>query len=160
MPWAPARKKGTSLEISFAGSIIISRKRPLCDLPDPPASLQFESSSVSLLPDLARRTLFLRRALKPLLEVLRANDVIYRWGFPFALYAHKGDRSATFRKLGDLPNMLSTFGLPMLDLPEWPRPHTLLDPPRFETWQTVSTKKRRPNSSSPSKDSTSSAAVT
>lgn len=38
--------------------------------------LQFESSSVSLMPDLARRTLFLRRALKPLLEVLRANDVI------------------------------------------------------------------------------------
>lgn len=123
-----------------------------------PVSL--DGYQVNLLPDLSRRTLQLRRALKPLLEALKAQNVLYRWGYPFALFAHKGDKSATFRSLGDLPNILSTFSLPMISLPDWPKVPSLLDPPRFEQWQEVHKKKKKTSPTRSSAGSSSSASIT
>lgn len=122
--------------------------------------LQFDGYKITLLPDLARRNLQPRRTLKPLLDALRDRNVLYRWGYPFALYAHKEEKTATFRKLGDLLNMLSTFGLPMIALPDWPWSSTLLDPPRFEEWQVVSKRRIKSNSPRSAQSSSPSTSVT
>lgn len=118
-------------------------------------SIDFEGHPVSILQDLSRRTLQLRRALRPLLEALRERNILYRWGYPFALTARKENKSASFRGLGDLPHFLSTFELPVISLPDWPKSPTLLDPPRFEPWQDVSKRRKK---SSPARSTASSSA--
>lgn len=84
-------------------------------LPD----LTIQASKIALFPDLSRRTLRLRAATKPLLAVLQARKIPYRWGFPFALHAHLQDRSAILRTPVDLPSFLKTFDLPDISLPDW-----------------------------------------
>ncbi|XP_072000283.1 uncharacterized protein [Engystomops pustulosus] len=52
--------------------------------------ISFQGTSVQLLPDLSRLTLLKRKALRPLLEVLKQRNIPYTWGFPFKLQIRHG----------------------------------------------------------------------
>lgn len=68
--------------------------------------IQYQGKQLILFQDLSKRTLDLRRALKPLLELLVVNNVQYRWKFPFQLQAQSKGMMVTFRDLVDLPGFL------------------------------------------------------
>ncbi|XP_040272583.1 uncharacterized protein LOC120988885 [Bufo bufo] len=82
--------------------------------------VEVDGFQVQIMPDLSRRTLQLRRAVRPILTLLKNRDIQYRWGFPFQLHARRDGKLAIFRDLGDLPKFLETFSLPSVSLPDWP----------------------------------------
>lgn len=106
-------------------------------------AVHFNGTAVSLLPDISKLTLDMRRALKPLTGALQAKQIKYRWGFPFNLFASHEGKSAIFRTLGDLPRFLGTFELPQISIPDWPL-HAAT--PGFQTaagWQRRTKKNKR-----------------
>lgn len=67
-------------------------------------SISFNGTPVMLLTDLSRKTLLMRKALKPVTDTLQAKQIKYRWGFPFHLSASHNGKSSTFRTLRDMAN--------------------------------------------------------
>lgn len=109
-------------------------------------SILFNTTPVMLLPDLSRLTLTMRKALKPLTQLLQSRQIKYQWRFPFQLRVHHDGKTATFRMLGDLPAFLGTLELPQVSLPDWPFSPTTPGLPYIPQWQKHS-RKRRPGSS-------------
>lgn len=108
----------------------------------------FEGSTIQLFPDLAWITLQRRRHLKPLISLLRSQNVTYRWGFPFSLTAMHDGKSAVLRTHADLPAFCSTLGVDPPHLPDWDMSLFPSAPP--PAWQPVQQKRRRqPSRSSP-----------
>lgn len=90
--------------------------------------IDFDRATVTLLTDLSKYTLDKRKALKPLLNLLRDHDLTYRWSFPFQLQVRKDGKTHIIRQTRDIPEMLSALRLPALAPLSWP--HTY-DPPRY-----------------------------
>lgn len=82
--------------------------------------IQYEGAPLQFFQDLSKYTLDRRRALKPLVEQLRKNNLQYRWKFPFQLQTQKEGLNIVFRDLEDLPQFVSTLNLPEIELPNWP----------------------------------------
>lgn len=59
--------------------------------------LSFQGATIKFYQDLFNITLQRRRELRPLLEVLRARSIIYRWKFPFCLSVTHQGRSANLK---------------------------------------------------------------
>uniref|UniRef100_A0A8C5QBF6 Uncharacterized protein n=1 Tax=Leptobrachium leishanense TaxID=445787 RepID=A0A8C5QBF6_9ANUR len=74
---------------------------------------------LEIYPDLAQSTLQAPRALRPLTSLLSSRAVPYRWSFPFALVASTEKGSASIRSMADIPEFLSTFELPALQITDW-----------------------------------------
>lgn len=104
--------------------------------------VDFDGAQVSLFPDLSRRTLMQRRALKPLLAVLQEAHLVYRWGFPFSLSVTKDGQQITLRNKSDLPHFLSRLGLPPVDIPDWRISSEVPLPARQEPWQQARRRRR------------------
>lgn len=83
-------------------------------------NIQHEGDPIQLFQDLSKFTLDRRRALKPLVEQLRKNNLQYRWKFPFQLQAQREGLNATFSDLEVLPQFLATLNLSEIELPDWP----------------------------------------
>lgn len=79
----------------------------------------FNGATIMLFQDLSQITLKNRRALRPLLEKLRAKDLRYTWRFPFALTVTYNGRQAILRSPADLPEFCEALDLEPMDLPEW-----------------------------------------
>ncbi|XP_071978136.1 uncharacterized protein [Engystomops pustulosus] len=90
--------------------------------------IDFDGAKITLFPDLSRRTLRQRAMLRPLLSLLQARNINYRWGFPFALHAKNGTKQATLIHPEDLPSFLEELNLPRISLPNWDDPFTDQDP--------------------------------
>lgn len=91
--------------------------------------LTINGSKIDLFPDLSRRTLRLRASLRPLLNALQTRNIVYRWGFPFALHVRHQDTILTFRSPADLPAFLKALDLPPIQLPDWDSAFLNLFPP-------------------------------
>lgn len=78
-----------------------------------------DGTQITLLPDVSRRTLQMRRCMKPLLEKLGDQKITYKWGHSFHLIARKGGRSYTLRHPAEVPAFLSSLELPPVSLPNW-----------------------------------------
>lgn len=91
--------------------------------------LTINGSKIDLFPDLSRRTLRLRASLRPLLNALQSRNIVYRWGFPFALHVRHHDTTLTFRTPADLPILLKALDLPPIRLPDWDLAFLNLFPP-------------------------------
>lgn len=50
-------------------------------------------ASITLLPDLARHTLDQQQSMKPLLTLLRDQDIPYIWGLPFHLQIQRDGKT-------------------------------------------------------------------
>ncbi|DBA13690.1 TPA: hypothetical protein GDO54_018641 [Pyxicephalus adspersus] len=82
--------------------------------------LEYAGARLQLLPDLSKHTLDMRRAVRPLLDVLRERNIPYRWGYPFHLIARYSSKNYFFRGPEDLPHFLRDLRLPDIHLAEWP----------------------------------------
>lgn len=78
-----------------------------------------DGSPFQIYQDLSGITLQHRRDLKPLLDVLREKNILYKWKFPFCLSASSHGRSAILKVPEDLPHFCATLGLPLVPLPHW-----------------------------------------
>lgn len=78
-----------------------------------------DNSVIKIFQDLSAITLRHRRDLRPLLEVLNAQGIHYRWRFPFCLYASFQGKSAYLKVPEDLPLFCSTLNIPLIDVPNW-----------------------------------------
>lgn len=79
----------------------------------------FQGSDIKLFQDLSNITLQRRREMRPLLDVLRARNIIYRWKFPFCLSASHNGHIANLRVPEDLEHFCTSLNLPLVDLPDW-----------------------------------------
>lgn len=82
-------------------------------------SLVYEGHSISIYQDLSAITLKNRRDLRPLLEVLQAKNIPYRWKFPFALSATNHGRTAILRAPEELDSFCHILDIPFTPVPNW-----------------------------------------
>lgn len=74
-------------------------------------TLQFQAYNYQLFTDLSQLTINKRRALKPLLQILQRNNIIYQWGFPFSVRFSYQNHKYTCRSAMDLQTTLQNVGL-------------------------------------------------
>lgn len=114
--------------------------------------LLHNGTELRLFQDLSNITLQRRRELQPLLTVLRAKGIIYRWKFPFGLAATVQGRSALLRVPEDLHSFCDTLGIPLMEVPDWyaefRTPTASKAPSRSEAMETQHTSYRRHRSPS------------
>lgn len=73
--------------------------------------LHFQGHNYQLFADLSKTTISKRCALKPLLQILQHNAIIYQWGFPFfVLFTHQNHKY-TCRNAKELQSTLQNMGL-------------------------------------------------
>lgn len=87
-----------------------------------------DNPEIELYQDLSPLTLQQRRALRPLLDSLRARGATYRWGFPFSLTATRNGRTAQLQVPEDLLLFCDQMGIPPIALPEWSK---ILEIPQY-----------------------------
>lgn len=98
--------------------------------------VDFDGAKLSLFPDLSRRTLMQRWALKPVLEALQDAKLIYRWGFPFQLSVTKDGQQVVLRSREELPQLLQQLGVPAIDILDWRSAPEIPLPARPQPWRT------------------------
>ena len=81
--------------------------------------LRYRDIELQVFSDLSKETLARRRHLKPLLELMRAQNVRYQWGFPACLIGIKGGKTARLRHPEELNEFCSKMDLTTPELPEW-----------------------------------------
>lgn len=81
--------------------------------------LEFDGAAVHLLPDVSRKTLLMRRSLKPLLDGLGEKGLTYKWGHPFHLIFHKGPDTFSLRHPSELPDLFSFADMEPFPVPNW-----------------------------------------
>lgn len=79
----------------------------------------FQGNQISLYQDLAPQTLQQRRALKPLLSVLKDQNIPYRWRFPFGLSASRNGRTYLLKNPDELEEFCHDLHIPPVSVPEW-----------------------------------------
>ncbi|OCT94485.1 hypothetical protein XELAEV_18012157mg [Xenopus laevis] len=110
--------------------------------------ITFSNQKIEVYQDLAWITLQQRRALRPLTKTLQEKGVKYRWGYPFALVAHKDGRSYTLREPDDLHQFCNDLGLPVLEIEDWKQliyNGDDLPVPRMQEWESPSKRHRANN---------------
>lgn len=81
--------------------------------------LEFDGAAIHLLPDISRRTLLMRRTLKPLLDGISEKGLTYKWGHPFHLIVRKGASTFTLRHPSELPHLFTFTEMNPVDVPNW-----------------------------------------
>lgn len=81
--------------------------------------LLFQGSMIKIYQDLSNISLKRRSELRPLLDILRARSIIYRWKFPFGLSASHQGRTALLRVPEDLEHFCFNLDIPPVALPDW-----------------------------------------
>lgn len=81
--------------------------------------MEVRGAQVIILQDLASKTLYMRKLLKPLLEIARSKNISYRWGYPFALTLRKENRSFTLRTPAQLPGVFKFLDCSPVEIPDW-----------------------------------------
>ncbi|OCT92681.1 hypothetical protein XELAEV_18015743mg [Xenopus laevis] len=81
--------------------------------------IHFESMQLKFFQDLCRNTLRQRRALKPILDLLKERSIKYSWGFPFALIVIKQGKSILIKSHKDIPYFLKALSLPPVAIENW-----------------------------------------
>ncbi|OCT84266.1 hypothetical protein XELAEV_18022419mg [Xenopus laevis] len=99
--------------------------------------LHLEDAAIEIYQDLAYTTVLQRRMLRNVVNHLNELNLPYKWGFPFALLAHKDGKTYILKEPADLVPFSRNVGLPPIDIQDWNR-FVYPDEPSAET-PTVST---------------------
>lgn len=87
-----------------------------------------EACKIQLLSDLSKMTLDKRRALRPLLDILREHEIPYSWGYPFQLQVRADGNLLCVRTPADVPEFCASLRIPAISIRDWP--YTPLPPQR------------------------------
>lgn len=86
--------------------------------------VEFDGSTVHLYPDLSRNTLYMRRAVRPLLDLIRQAGASYTWGHPFSIKVTRDDNCKfVLSDPEQLPAFFTFLAQDPISIPNW------LDPP-------------------------------
>ncbi|KAJ1181072.1 hypothetical protein NDU88_006283 [Pleurodeles waltl] len=89
----PARTPGEAQDIpTYQGEAIMAT---VCNT----ASIEFEGHRIGWFQDLSMLTLQRRRALRPVMDLLRENGIRYKWGHPFHLHFTWQNETLSIRTL-------------------------------------------------------------
>lgn len=81
--------------------------------------IDFDGSSVKILPDLSKVTLQHRAMLQPLLDLACRLGLTYRGGYPLSVTFRKDQRSFTLRAPADLPALFTFMEMEPISIPNW-----------------------------------------
>lgn len=81
--------------------------------------LDFDGATIQLLPDVSRHTLWMRRLLRPLLDVIRNAGATYKWGYPFHVIIKKAERTFLLKSPRDLPDLFAFLEAEPIPVPDW-----------------------------------------
>ena len=99
---------------------------------------KYRETSLQVFPDLSGETLSRRRTLKPLLDVLKSQNIQYTWGFPACLTGRKDGRAATLRFPEETPNFCRRLDIDLIEIPGWwERSEQIDSPEEAQAWQPV-----------------------
>ncbi|KAM5140586.1 uncharacterized protein ACMZJ9_014461 [Mantella aurantiaca] len=84
--------------------------------------IRFQESNIYILPDLSRRTLFMRSQLKPLLTLITEKGGSYKWGHPFHLIIKKASNSFRLTSPKQLPEVFTFLEADPIQIPDWLTP--------------------------------------
>lgn len=73
--------------------------------------LHFQDHNYQLFADLSQLTINKRQALKPLLQIMQRNTIIYQWSFPFSVRFNYQNHKYTCCNAKDLQTTLQNIGL-------------------------------------------------
>lgn len=90
--------------------------------------MKLEESEVLVLQDLAGKTLAMRRALKPILDVLKKKGALYTWGYPFNIRIRWRGNVFVLKVPSQLPELFSFLEVQPFEMPDWME--ILLEAPR------------------------------
>lgn len=79
----------------------------------------FNEAEIRLYQDLSPITQRQCRALRPLLTQLRARIIVYKWCFPFYLFATYQGCLCNLHTLEGLPDFCTQLQLEPIHLPDW-----------------------------------------
>lgn len=82
-------------------------------------SIIVNGETIMLFHYLSQITLKNHRALRPLLDKLRASDLKYTWRFPFALTVTQAGKQHVLRTPTDLPDFFESLHMEPVALPKW-----------------------------------------
>ena len=82
-------------------------------------TVSWEGASIQLFPDLCWQTKARRRLLRPLLELIRRQEALYRWGYPLSLNVKKEGRNFYLREPSQLPSLFEFLGTTPVEVPNW-----------------------------------------
>uniref|UniRef100_A0A8C5LVQ3 Uncharacterized protein n=1 Tax=Leptobrachium leishanense TaxID=445787 RepID=A0A8C5LVQ3_9ANUR len=108
--------------------------------------LVYDGEDIEVYNDLSTFTLGARRALRPLLAVLREAGIPYRWGHPFALMVQRGQDLFVICTPADVQGFLRDLDLPSVDISDWERPTRFPDHRGRERPQYGQPRPQRPRS--------------
>lgn len=83
-------------------------------------NILLDGCQIQLLADLSKMTLDKRRALRPLLDMLREHSISYSWGYPFQLQVRLDGSLLLVRTPADVPDFCSALRLPTVTIRDWP----------------------------------------
>ncbi|CAH2320012.1 Hypothetical predicted protein [Pelobates cultripes] len=72
--------------------------------------------------DLSAATLRTRKTFQQVIETLRANHVLYRWGFPIHLIASRNGITTVLHTAEEGLNLLHQWNMPMVGDSQTPKP--------------------------------------
>ncbi|OCT88515.1 hypothetical protein XELAEV_18017143mg [Xenopus laevis] len=83
--------------------------------------LHLEDTAFEIYQDLAYTTVLQCCMLRNVVNHLKELNVPYKWGFPFALLAHKDGKTFILKEPADLVPFSRNLGLPPIDIQDWNR---------------------------------------
>ncbi|CAH2252559.1 Hypothetical predicted protein [Pelobates cultripes] len=110
--------------------------------------IRLEDQEVTIFQDLSRYTLQARKNLRPVTAALQAAGIQYRWGYPFALSARRGQELHTIKAPADVQGFQRALGLPPTRVQNWLTHHFIQQaagPPPPPPARLASSDQRRPS---------------
>lgn len=108
--------------------------------------VDFFGAPIHLYPDLSRNTLYMRRVVRPLLDLIRQAGATYTWGHPFSIKVTRGGNRFTLSDPDQLPDFFLFIEQDPVEVLNW------LDPPEDRSGQVglgpLPQRRRRPRSRS------------
>ncbi|OCT72227.1 hypothetical protein XELAEV_18035196mg [Xenopus laevis] len=83
--------------------------------------VQLKGDTIEIYQDLAHSPVYQRCLLREVTSLLKASNINYKWGFPFALLATQNGKTYSLKDPTDAPLFFNNLGLPCVDLQEWGR---------------------------------------
>uniref|UniRef100_A0A803KDQ1 L1 transposable element RRM domain-containing protein n=1 Tax=Xenopus tropicalis TaxID=8364 RepID=A0A803KDQ1_XENTR len=108
--------------------------------------VKYGNTEIAILQDLSWFTLQQRKLLKPLTDMLKERQILFRWGYPFSIQATIEGKTHTLTTPEDIHPFLQACKAENLDLIEWvkfvqlPKPTSLQ---HKEPWMEVTTPKSK-----------------
>lgn len=111
---SPGRPRDVICRIHFFG-----QKETISRAAWEAGAYELEGNKIIILQDLASKTLKMRRLLKPVLDAVKKQGALYRWGFPFSLIVKFKGQTLEIKSPDQLGTLFDCLGIIPFEVPDW-----------------------------------------